>query len=149
MQHFTKQDYQAAAIEFFEANPDLAKKYMHPQLLATVVEWMKESLPSVTAARIAFNRLVEEGVLERTDGQTDEDDMRLEVMKAQVDLEQAIADANKAPLTKAEVEEFASLSQRELSKRYWDADGYNVFAVRYRKACREYFFQEPAREWSH
>jgi hypothetical protein len=107
-------------------------KFYSSSLLKTLVDAMRQSLPTTTAASICFKRLVANN-LPRTDGKSDEDDHRAAVDRAQANLDKAIAEAEAVPLTPAELEYFGSLSQRELSSKYYGEDGsaLNEFAVRY------------------
>jgi hypothetical protein len=137
--------YEQAATQFFQQNPREFEKYLSPNLLQTVVNAMLISLPTVTAAKIAFDRLVANGTLQRTDGRTEQDDLRENVASAEANLKRAVAKADAEPLTRSELEYFGSLSQRELSKLYWgeNGDGMTEFAVRYRRANRELGFTIP------
>jgi hypothetical protein len=106
---------------------------------------MQSSLPTVVSARLAFDRLVANGTLQRTDGKSDRDDAQANVSRAQKHLDETIAKVDATPLTPSELEYFGSLSQRELSKLFYGPDGDAVceFAVRYRKAVREFGFVVP------
>jgi hypothetical protein len=140
-----------AAVAFFKTTngQTLWKKYASKSLVQEVADEMDnaKTLPTITAASLAFERLVKNGDIERTDGKDEEDDCKEAHAAAQKSLTDAIAKAEATPLTTAELENFASLSQFELSKLYWgpDDDGINGFAVRYRKAIAEHGFREPAR----
>jgi hypothetical protein len=124
--------FENAAKSFLKSNPQLVPKFYSSSLLKTLVDAMRQSLPTTTAASICFKRLVANG-LPRTDGKSDEDDHRAAVDRAQANLDKAIAEAEAVPLTPAELEYFGSLSQRELSSKYYGEDGsaLNEFAVRY------------------
>jgi hypothetical protein len=138
-----------AAVKFFQTpnGQTLWKKYASKTLVQEVADAMVTSLPTITAASLAFERLVKNGDIERTDGKDEEADRKEAHAAAQKSLADAIAKAEATPLTTSELEYFASLSQFELSKLYWgpDDDGINGFAVRYRKAIAEHGFREPAR----
>jgi hypothetical protein len=105
------------------------------------------SLPSVTAAKIAFDRLVANGVIVRTDGRTDADDRAEAVAAAQANFEKTVAAVDAPPLTRNELEYFGSLGQRELSRLYYGEDGDALceFAVRYNRASREFGLIIPPR----
>jgi hypothetical protein len=144
---FRREQYESAAQKFFKQNPRLCEKYLAPNLLETVVNAMQHSLPTVTAARIAVDKLIREGKLVRTDGRTDADDRVKAVTVAQANLDKVVAEVDSNPLSRSELEHFGSLSQRELSRLYYgeDGDAVNEFAVRYRKANREHGFVLPPR----
>lgn len=143
MNNFMTQ-FESAAQLFLNKNPELVAKYFSPTLLKTLVDAMQSSLPTMTAAKITFDRLVANG-LQRTDGKTVQHDAHENVERAQKNLDKAIADVDATPLTPGELEHFGSLSQRELSRLYYGPDGDAVceFAVRYRKAVREFGFVVP------
>jgi hypothetical protein len=65
--------YESAAQLYFKQNPTLAQKYYTTTLLKQVVDAMQSSLPTVVSARLAFDRLVANG-LPRTDGKSEADD---------------------------------------------------------------------------
>lgn len=139
--------FENAAQLFLNKNPELVARYYSPTLLKNLVAAMQSSLPTVVAARLAFERLVTDGSLQRTDGKTIQHDARENVGRAQKNLDKAIADVDATPLTPGELEHFGSLSQRELSRLYYGPDGDAVceFAVRYQKAVREFGFVIPPR----
>lgn len=140
-----RQQYERAAEQFFRQHPREFEKYFSPTLLQTLVNAMLTSLPTVTAAKITFDRLVASGALKRTDGKSDHDDHVAAVTAAQANLNKVVAEVDARPLTRDELSYFGSLSQRELSKLYWgdSGDGMTEFAVRYRKASREFGFALP------
>ena len=144
---FTKYQYEKAATQFLEQNADLALKYMHPQLLATLVEWMKESLPTTVSAKLAFDRLVEEGVLQRTDSGNEETDRAGAAEKARATIRKIEEEVGSQALDRETYEYIASLSPRELSRLYFGEDGsaINEFAIVYRRAMKEWGFREPLR----
>jgi hypothetical protein len=139
-----------AAVAFFKTTngPTLWKKYASKTLVQEVVDGMANvnTLPTIVAASLAFDRLVKNGDIERTDGKTAEDDRAHDAVVARNGLEAALIAGALPPLTTDEIEYFASLSQFELSKLYWgpDNDALTGFAVRYRKAMAEHGFREPA-----
>jgi hypothetical protein len=141
-------NYGEAAVAFFKTTNGQAlwKKYSSKTLVREVADAMAESLPTIVAASLAFERLVENGDIERTDGKNEDDDNAELIVAAQKRLADEIAKAEALPLTSSEIERFASLSQFELSKLYWGADGdaINGFAVRYRMAISQHGFREPA-----
>jgi hypothetical protein len=145
MSNLNLSQFENAAQRFLKSNPGLVAKYFSPTLLKTLVDAMQSSLPTVVAARLAFDRLVTDGALQRTDGKTVQHDAQENVERARKNLDKVIADVDAAPLTPGELEYFGSLSQRELSKLFYGPDGDAVceFAVRYRKAVRVFGFVVP------
>jgi hypothetical protein len=143
----SKASYEQAAVQFFQTNTPEFEKYYSQTLIKQVSEEMLQSLPTVVAARLAFNRLVANGQLPRTDGKSERDDAAEAVAAAQANLDRAVAEIDAAPLTKSEVEYFGSLSLRQVSALYYGEDGsaINNFAVRYRRAAREYGFVVPGK----
>jgi hypothetical protein len=143
----TQQQYTSAAQAFLTKNPRLVEKYFSPTFLSILVNAMQSSLPTQVAASIAFDRLVANGSLQRTDGKTINDDRLEAVSAAQANLSAVIAEVDAEPLSKDELAYFASLSQRELSQLYYgeDGDAVNEFAIRYRRAAREHMFRIPER----
>jgi hypothetical protein len=139
-----------AAVAFFKTTDGQAlwKKYASKTLVQEVADEMAnvKTLPTIVAASLAFERLVENGDVERTDGKDEADDNAEFLLAAQKTLADEIAKAAALPLTTGEIEYFASLSQFELSKLYWgaDDDAINGFAIRYKKAMAEQGFREPA-----
>lgn len=143
---YSAQQYDSAAKEFLLKNTALFTKYNHPNLILWISDEMqKSSFPTLTAARIAFNRLVKSGAITRSDGKTEYDDNVAARNAAQASLDQVLSEVDAAPLTPSELEYFGSLSQKELSRLYWgeDNDGVTSFAVRYRKACVTFGFVIP------
>ena len=142
---FTRTQYEQAAQKFFQQNPQQFERYFSPTLLQTIVGAMQSSLPTVTAAKIAFDRLVTNGTLQRTDGRTYRDDCVEAVAVAEANAEKAAAEVSARPLSKDELELFASLSNRDLADKYWAHDGHNEFRIRYDRAVREHLFRVPSR----
>lgn len=144
------QQYEKAASDYF-LNDHQGKlnfaKYFSPTLLAAVVKEMQQSLPSVVAARLAFQRLVANGTIRRTDGRTEADDRAEAVSAAQANLDKAAAEVDARPLSREELEYFSSLGREQLSQLYYGDDGsaLNQFAIRYNRAVREYQYRIPDR----
>jgi hypothetical protein len=140
-----------AAVKFFQTPNGQVfwKRYASKTLVQEVADEMAnvKTLPTITAASLAFERFVDDGDIQRTDGKTEEDDRTQAVVVARNGLEAALIAGALPPLANSEIEYFASLSQFELSKLYWgpDNDGVTGFAVRYKKAMAEQGFREPAR----
>jgi hypothetical protein len=63
-----KTSYEQAAVQFFKSNTREFERYYSTTLIKQVSEEMLQSLPTVVAARLAFQRLVANGQLQRTDG---------------------------------------------------------------------------------
>ena len=139
-----------AAVKFFQTQNGQVfwQKYASKTLVQEVADEMSNvnTLPTIVAASLAFERLVTNGDIERTDGKTAEDDRAHAHVVARNGLEAALIAGALPPLTNDEIEYFASLSQFELSKLYWgpDNDALTGFAVRYKKAMAEHGFREPA-----
>ena len=150
MSNLNAAQYEAAATAYF-TNDHQGKlnfqKYFTPTLLAAVVQEMQSSLPSVVAARLSFERLVANGRLQRTDGKDEVFDRAEAVKAARANIDAVVAEIDSAPLSRSEIEYFASLSQRELSQLYYGDDGtaVNDFAIRYRRAVREYGYAIPGK----
>jgi hypothetical protein len=145
----TQQQYEKAATNYF-TNDHQGKlnfqKYFTSTLLSAVVKEMQSSLPSVVAARLAFQRLVANG-LQRTDGRNDQDDLREHKERTKANLDNVIAEIDAPPLSKDELEYFSSLGREQLSALYYGPDGDAIcdFAIRYDKAIREHMFRRPER----
>jgi hypothetical protein len=99
---FNRTQYENAAQEFFRKNPKSYEKYFSPTLLQTVVDGMMSSLPTMTAARIAFDRLLANGMLPRTDGKSEADDRAEAVFAAEARFNRVVAETDAPPLTAAE-----------------------------------------------
>jgi hypothetical protein len=145
MSNLNLSQFENAAQSFLKSNPQLVAKYYSPSLLKTLVGAMQSSLPTMTAAKIAFDRLVANGTLPRTDGKSEADDRAEAVAAAEANFNKAVAETDARPLSTAEIEEFSSLGREELSRRYWKDDGMNTFRVRYDRAVREHMFRVPGR----
>ncbi len=117
MSTLTRSQCEAAAQRFFQANPKQFEKYFSNSLVRSVVDTM--SLPSVTAAKIAFDRLASNGSF---NGPTAKISRAIELKWSRA-----------PPLTRSELELFGSLSNRDLADGYWANDGYNEF-----KKCRRW-----------
>ena len=119
---------------FFE-NPDVAVYGTEP-VIAAIVEVMQgmRMLPSIVSAKIVFDKM-------------NLRDRDIEVARAQAGLNQVVRDIDAPPLTRGEIEYFASLSKPSLANLYWgvDGDAINEFAVRYRRASREQGYVIPPR----
>jgi hypothetical protein len=143
----SKASYEQAAAQFFKTNNREFEKYYSPTLIQKVAAEMLQSLPTQVAARLAFDRLVANGSIQRSDGRSSDDDRAEAVASARANLDAVVGEIDSAPLTAAELEYFGSLSQRELSQLYWGEDGraLDEFSIRYRRAAREHMFRIPER----
>jgi len=135
---FTRQDYQS------ELNlHDSWYKYDGPTNLQRILTFLVEVqwLPSQTTVNRALAHLQ----LPRMDGRTGKDDAREVRAAARRNYNTAAADADRIPLTRQELDEFASLSYSELQRRYFGEDGKasDFFSIRYRKAAREFGYRIP------
>jgi hypothetical protein len=137
--------YESAAQLFFKQNPTLVQKYHTTTLLKQVVDAMQSSLPTVVAARLAFDRCVANGTLQRTDGKGDRDDAQANVDRVQQNFDRVVQKVQASPLTADEQSYFGSLSQSDLSAKYWHNDGYNQFRFRYDLAHQQAGFRLPPR----
>ena len=120
-------------------------KYDSAENLERIVSFLVEQqwLPS----QVTVERAIADLKLARTDGRTSKDDQREIRAEAQRSYDAAAAEADRVPLTRQELDEFASLSKVDLARRYWGSDGEasDYFSIRYRKASRECAFVIPPR----
>ena len=118
-------------------------KYDSPENFERIISFLvgEQWLPSQTT----IERAVEHLKLERTDGRTAKDDARDARAEAQRSYAAAAAEADRVPLTRQELNEFASLSKNDLALKYWGSDGEasDFFAIRHRAASRQYGFVIP------
>jgi hypothetical protein len=119
------------------------RKYDGQSNLERTLSFLVESqwLPSQTTIERAITHLQ----LQRTDGRTAKDDARAFRAEAERTFDDAVKDADRLPLTRTELDEFGRLSQAELQAKYWgeDRQATDFFAIRYRKASREYGYRIP------
>lgn len=135
---YTTKDYQ------HEINTNATwQKYASPANLKRITGFLQEVqwIPSSTT----IDRAIAHLNLQRTDGRTAKDDARDIRAAAQRNYDAAAKQAELMPLTKQELDEFASLSQVELQKKYWGEDGKatDFFSIRYRAAARQHGFVIP------
>lgn len=143
---YSKEQYDRAAKEYLHGNPFIFEKYGsgNSELIMQIAdEMMKSSLPTLTAARIALDRLIRAGNVARTDGRTDADDNARVIAAARANLDKVIAEAEAEPLLKSDLEYFGSLDQKTLAKLYWEDDGLTEFGIKYRKASTMFGFVIP------
>jgi hypothetical protein len=98
-------------------------------------------------SQVSIDRALTQLQFRRTDGGSERTDAQAAINAAQRNLDAVIMEAAASPLTRQELDHFASLSPTSLQKSFWgeENDGINTFAVRYRKAAAEHGFQIPAR----
>lgn len=118
-------------------------KFDSPENEERILSFLEQSqwIPS----QITIDRAITHLGLQRTDGRTIKDDAREIRAAAQRSYNSAAAEADRLPLTRAELDEFSRLSQADLQRLYWGEDGQATdgFSVRYRKAAREFGFVIP------
>jgi hypothetical protein len=121
------------------------KKVFSPTHLNTLLDFLVNN--QLIPSQVSINRALSELNFRRTDGGSAASDYKAEVKAAQQTLDQVIAETTAAPLTRAELAHFASLSFPELQRKYWgdDNDAINSFAIRYNKAAREQGYRIPDR----
>lgn len=146
---YTKRDYESAFASFKQHNPSIWPRYATPNAETLLLEFLAQNqrIPSVTTVQIALDDLVRRNVIFRVDGKTEADDAQELRAGLQQNLDRALADAEKSPLTKDELDHFASLSFSDLQRLYWGSDGTatDYFSARYRKAAREQGYRIPTR----
>jgi len=99
-------------------------------------------IPSI----VSLNRAIKELGLRRTDGKTAADDAREARAEAQANLDSVVSEIQRTPLTLEFLNEVASLSQLDLSRRYFaDSIDGELFRIRYDRACKEFGFKPAAR----
>jgi hypothetical protein len=119
------------------------RKFNNPANLQRITSFLADAqwIPSQTTVERAITHLN----LQRADDRTQKDDARDIRAVAQRNYDLAAKQAEQMPLTKQELDEFASLSQAELQRQYWGEDGKasDFFSIRYRKASREFGYRIP------
>jgi hypothetical protein len=144
---YQKKQYEQVFAAFQKSNPFEWPKYQSATaddlLLLTLVE--EQRLPSQTTVQLAINDLLKKNLLFRTDGKNDDDDIIAAAERAKVRIAQTIKSLQADPLSPAELDEFVSLDRKTLAERYWENDGLNQFAVRYRMAVAQWQFRIPER----
>jgi len=116
------------------------KKYQSEASNKAVVDFLQEQqwIPS----NLTIERAIAHLDLPRTDGGSARKDANERHRAAQVQFNQAIANAESLELTKNELDEFVSLSPEEVQRRWYAEDG-DFFRVRYGKAARIWSFRLP------
>jgi hypothetical protein len=97
-------------------------------------------IPSV----VSLKRAIRELGIKRTDGKSATDDARELRAAAQANFDAVCAEAQRIPLTPEELQEFGSLSQLDLSRKYFAEEG-DYFRIRYDLACRIHGFRPAQR----
>jgi predicted transcriptional regulator len=141
---YKQKDYDFAFADFKKNNEIEAAKYQseHSDTIVLAYLMQTQRLPTQTTVQIAIQELVRKGLLFAP-----KENLRTVRALAQKGLDEASANAEREPLTKAEMDEFAGLSFADLQKRYWgdDLKATDYFSVRYRMAARQHGFRIPAR----
>ncbi|SRR6266480_6045105 len=125
----------------FFATKNAYGKFDSPENRPLIVERVVSfgtAYPSVTALKRACLELLEEGVIQRTDGKNEADDALDEKKEAQ---ESDRRTATATPLTQADASFYASLSWPDISQRCADD---SVFRYRYEAACKLWGFRFPS-----
>jgi hypothetical protein len=117
-------------------------KYSNARAFDKVVKYLidRQYIPS----QVSLNRAIRELGIKRTDGKTSADDAREARAKAQAEFDAVCVEAQRIPLSNHELQEFGSLSQLDLSKKYFAEDG-DYFRIRYDRACKEFGFRPAQR----
>lgn len=141
---YKQKDYESALGDFKKNNAIEAAKYESEHSDATILAYLVQTqrLPTQTSIYVAIQELVRKGALFASP-----ENLRTVRALAQKGLDAALANAERDPLTKDELDEFAGLSFADLQKRYWgdDLKATDHFSARYRKAARQYGYRIPAR----
>jgi hypothetical protein len=139
----TENEYKTALAAYKARDPHRWAKYNNPgnenYLLANLVQFQQPA--SETTIEIVIKSLITKGLFFRVDGGNAATDTQhyLREMTAKIEAPE---------ITGEEVREFAAIPPRVLAAKYWEADGVNEFAIRYRKACKVYGFQIPDKPFS-
>jgi hypothetical protein len=134
---YTENDYKEILAKSAEW-PKYSKAQAFDKILKFLTE--KQYIPS----QVSLNRAIKELGLRRVDGGSIQSDARAAKAAAQANFDAIVLEAQKSPLTPEELREFGSLSQRELSRRFFDENN-DYFRLRYSKAMAEYGYREPQR----
>jgi hypothetical protein len=99
-------------------------------------------IPSI----VSLNRAIRELGLRRIDGKTATDDQRELRAAVQANFDAVCDEVKRIPLTREFLEEISSLSQIDLSRRYFEdsVEGI-IFRIKYDRACQEFGYRPPAR----
>jgi hypothetical protein len=136
---YTENDYTAILAKSTEW-----PKYNNAQASNKVVKYLidRQYIPS----QVSLNRAIKELGLRRVDGKTAADDKREARAAAEANLDAVVSEIQRTPLTPEFVNEVASLSQLDLSRRYFaDSIDGELFRIRYDRACKEFGFRPAQR----
>jgi hypothetical protein len=136
---YTTSDYEAILAKSTEW-----PKYGNPPAFAKILKFLidRQYIPS----QVSLNRAIRELGLRRVDGKTSTDDAREARAAAQANLDAVVSEIQRTPLTHEFVNEVASLSQLDLSRRYFaDSIDGELFRIRYDRACKEFGFRPAQR----
>jgi hypothetical protein len=97
-------------------------------------------IPSI----VSLKRAIKELGLRRVDGGSIQSDALAAQAAAQKNFDNVVAEVQQIPLSQEEFREFGSLSQLELSRKYFAEDG-DYFRIRYDLACRIHGFRPAQR----
>jgi hypothetical protein len=141
---YKQKGYESAFAGFKKNNAIEVAKYQSPNSDQVILAYLLQTqrLPTQTTVQIAIQELVRKGLLFAS-----KENLRTVRALAKKDLGEALANAERDPLTKAELDEFAGLSFADLQRKYWgdDLQATDYFSVRYRMAARQHGFRIPAR----
>jgi hypothetical protein len=135
IQKFTCQDF----VDQFFAVRNNYSKYDSPENRSLIVERVVSFgvYPSATATKRACLELLDEGLIQRTDGKDASDDAIDEKVAAEeADRQKALA----TPLTQMDASLYAALSWSEICER---CKNDRLFRYRYEAACRLFGFRFP------
>jgi hypothetical protein len=116
MKMYKQKDYESAFADFKKNNAIEAAKYQseHSDTIVLAYLMQTQRLPTQTTVQIAIQELVRKGLLFAS-----KENLRTVRALAQKGLDAALANAEREPLTKAEMDEFAGLSFADLQRKYW------------------------------
>jgi predicted transcriptional regulator len=141
---YTETQYATALTQFKNNNQVEAAKYASPHSDAIILAYLVQTqrLPTQTTVHIVIQELARKGLLVATSKNVAT--ARAIALKS---VDEALASAEKDPITPAEELHAASLSFAELQRLYWGEDltATDYFSARYRKLARERGYQIPAR----
>jgi hypothetical protein len=137
---YSKNEYQRAFESFMARNPLVWPRYQtaHSDELLFAFLIQQQQPASTITVELAIKQLVAKNLLVRVDGKSQSDD-------TQEALNKIIQEIEAPELAALEIEAFSSIHPQELMERYWEDNGTNRFAIRYRKAAKTFGFQIPGR----
>jgi len=135
---FTEQDYK------IEINANVTwRKFQSPENLEKLLGRLvsAQAVPSQTT----IDRFLARSKFPRTDGGNAASDAEKQRAESRAQWDVAVKEVRDVPLTRNELEEFASLSPAELQRRYFEnsADG-RYFQIRYNLACDRHGYRRPS-----